>query len=218
MTVSLYFRLSEVVGVSLAQFPNATGVFFKATLSPTGESAQTSAIPRKHISSSIDFADDHVTFSVKESTIARTVLEVVLFFKVSGDPLAFAYLTLPVRICRPGTRVSGKITFTCYPFYQEAVKAKWELHIATDARRRPFSDERIRLDPTILQQFAEETHAGRVANREESGLPPGATEEMVDAIEAALMTAPPEMWAQFLDVTFLKNGLKYFRAPGAPAD
>jgi hypothetical protein len=155
---------------------------------------------------------------VKESTIARSVLEVELLFKLPRDSRAFAYLALPVRVCRPGTCVSGKITFTCQPFYHEAVKARWELHIATSSRRGPFRDERIKLDTAILQQFAQETNAGRVVDPDETRMPAGATQEQVDAIEAALMTAPAEVWAQFLDVTFLKNGLRYFRAPGAPSD
>jgi hypothetical protein len=220
MTLTLHIRLQDVTGISLAQFPNATGIFLKATLSPTGESQQTKSISRGSISGTVDFSGEVITFSIKESTLARAVLEIVLYLQVTPDPLAFAFLTLPVRICRPGTRVGSKITFTCYPFYKELIKGRWELHLATDARKRPFSDERAKLDATILQQFAEETRAGKIAKREEAELPipDGATQEQVDAIEAALMTAPPEMWALFSDVNFLKNGLRYFRAPGAPPE
>jgi hypothetical protein len=220
MTLTLYVRLQGVTGISLAQFPNATGVFLKATLSPTGDSQQTKCIPRDHISATVDFSGDVISFSLKDSTLARAVLEIVLYLQLTPDPLAFAFLTFPVRVDQPGTRVGRKITFTCYPFYKESIKGKWELHLAKDARKRPFSDERAKLDTTILQQFAEETRAGKVAKREETELPlpDGATQEQVDAIEAALMTAPPEMWAQFADVNFLKNGLRYFRAPGAPPE
>jgi hypothetical protein len=220
MSLTLHARLQEVTGISLAQFPNASGVYLKATLSPTGESQQTSPISRDRISSSVDFSGDTITFSIKESTIPRAVLEIVLYLNVKPDPLAFAFLTLPVRICRTGTRVGSKITFTCYPFYKELVKGKWELHLTSDSRKRPFSDERAKLDASILQQFAEETCAGKVGKREQVDLPlpEGATQEQVDAVEAALMTAPPEMWEQFADVNFLKDGLRYFRAPGAPRE
>jgi hypothetical protein len=39
---------------------------------------------------------------------------------------------------------------------------------------------------------------------------------MIDAVEAGLATTPPEIWNYFLDIQFLKDGLRYFRAPGAP--
>jgi hypothetical protein len=220
MTLSLHVRLEEVTGISLTPFPNATGVFLKATISPTGDTQQTSPISRGDFSSSVDFSSSILTFTLKENLVQRGVIEIILFLNMKPDPVAFAYLTLPVRVCRPGTRVGSKITFTCYPFYKEAVKGKWEIHLSKDSKKRPFSDERAKFDQSILQQFAEEIGAGSAPPREQAELPlpDGATQEQVDAVEAALMTAPPEMWAYFADVNFLKDGLKYFRAPGAPSD
>jgi hypothetical protein len=211
MTLSVHFRLSEVSGVSFSASPDATGVFFKGTLSPTGATAKTRAIPRRQIESSVDFSDEYVTFSMTEDLVAVSFLEIALFLQLPGDSLPFAYQTLPVRICRPGARVRGKVKFAGCPFYREVIKARWELHIATDARRQPFHDSRIELDAILLRQFLEETHGGRVAVRDERGLPPGVAQEQVDAVEAAMMTAPLEMWNQFLDPTFLKDGLKYYR-------
>jgi hypothetical protein len=210
-----HVRVKVVSGLHLKEFPKVTGVFVKVSLTPGSDSFRTKPINREDIRSRADFSNDTLTFAVKEKDIPKLVLQFVLYMKLKPDPISFAFLSLPLGVCSPGSRVEGKFAFTCESFYTEGVKGCIEVHIATDPRKRPFSDEKRPIDMSIIQQFIQDQGAGKVsvAGTRDSRLP---SQEMVDAVEAALATAPPEMWNYFLDMQFLKDGLRYFRAPGAP--
>jgi hypothetical protein len=210
-----HVRVKVVSGISLKDFPKVTGVYVKMSLSSGSESLQTKPVSREDVRSRADFSNDTLTFAVKEKEIPKLVLQFVLYMKLKPDPLSFAFLSLPLRICAPGSRVEGKFAFTCESFYKEAVKGFVEIHIATDSKRRPFSDEKRPIDMSVIQQFLQEHRTGKAAagGTRDARLPP---QEMIDAVEAALATAPPEIWNFFLDMQFLKDGLRYFRAPGAP--
>jgi hypothetical protein len=141
-----HVRVKGVSGIHLKDFPKATAVFVKVSLSSGSESFRTKPIAREEIRSRPDFSNDTLTFSVREREMPKLVLQLVLHMKLKPDPISFAFLSLPLRICPPGSRVEGKFAFTCESFYPEAIKGTVEIHVASDSRRRPFSDEKRTID------------------------------------------------------------------------
>jgi hypothetical protein len=226
-----HVRLGHVTGISLSRLPNATGVFLRVSLSPTGVYQKTKTIPKGQ---PCEFKHDIASFEIKEKEYPKFIIEYHILAKPPQDDILVADLSIPMRACPRGSCIRENLEFNTATFYSEKVTGVVTIHVVNSRSVQPFTGEKVPIPPAILKQSKLTVAArARAGEREKSPdkpkiplapPPPGdiitpvqaLPAEVVDAVEAAMATLPPEAWPLFAAKEFIRDGLVYAQVFGTP--